>query len=56
MKIQWRTAKKKDGTKVSVPVIDARHGEAERKEIAEIIKASNGKNSKYIPNRNFSKY
>lgn len=56
MIINWRTATKKDGTKVSVPVIDVRHGKAEREEVAKIIKASNGCNSKYIPNRNLSRY
>lgn len=39
-----------------VPVYDVRDGEEARKKIKWVIKASNGKNSKYIPNRNFSRY
>jgi hypothetical protein len=56
MKINWRTTRKKDGTKASVPVIDVRNGEAERKEAEAILKASRGCNSKYIPNRHLSRY
>lgn len=56
MKIKWRTVKNKLGEKVSVPVIDVRDGEDERKEVAEIIKASKDKFSLYIPNRHLSRY
>lgn len=40
----------------NVPVFDARNGKETRKEIKAVIKASNGKTSKFIPNRNQSRY
>lgn len=56
LKIEWRTNLNGQGRKISVPVIDVRNGRAEREEAALIEKASREKHSRYIPNRQWSKY
>jgi len=40
----------------NVPVFDVRDGKEAREEIKQVLKASKGKSSKYIPNRDRSRY
>jgi hypothetical protein len=45
----YRVAKNKDGETIKVPVFDVRESKEECDEVNQIVKVSNGNNSKYVP-------
>lgn len=45
----YRTAKNKHGEEIKVPVLDVRESDVERGKVKQMVKASNGNMSKYIP-------
>lgn len=39
------------GEKFHIPVADVRHSKEERETVSQMVKSSNGNNSKYIPHK-----